>query len=142
MKPLRRETILYILAFVLALAVRLIKLGTLPLTDLEAKWALQALGVAQGAHPALGSQPFYILLTAVLFFVYGGGTNFLARLIPALTGSALVLVPFLFRERLKPRPSLILAFFLALDPGLTALSRQAGSAIMAMAFLLSAWGFW
>lgn len=142
MKPFRRETTLYILAFVLALAVRLVKLGAPPLTDLEAGWALQALGVAQGTHPALGSQPAYILLTAVLFFVYGGGTNFLARLIPALAGSALVLVPFLFRERLKPRPGLILAFFLALDPGLIALSRQAGSAILAMTFLFSAWGFW
>jgi hypothetical protein len=142
MKPFRRETTLYILACVLALAVRLVKLGASPLTDLEAGWALQALGVAQGTHPALGSQPAYILLTAVLFFVYGGGTNFLARLIPVLAGSALVLVPFLFRERLKPRPGLILAFFLALDPGLVTLSRQAGSAILAVTLLFFAWGFW
>jgi hypothetical protein len=103
---------------------------------------LQALGVAQGTHPALGSQPAYILLTSVLFFAYGGGTNFLARLLPALTGSALVLVPFLFQERLKPRPSLILAFFLALDPGLVAISRQAGSPILALTFLFLAWGLW
>jgi hypothetical protein len=127
---------------ILALAVRLIKLGTPPLTDLEGRWALQALGVAQGAHPALGSQPSYILLTSIFFFLYGGGTNFLARLVPALTGSALVLVPFLFRHRLKPRPGLILAFMLALDPGLVALSRQAGSSILAVTFLLLAWGFW
>jgi len=142
MKPFRRETALYLLAFVLALAVRLIKLGGLPLTDFEAKWALQALGVTQGTHPALGSQPAYVLLTSILFFLYGSGTNFLARLIPALTGSALVFVPYLFRDRLKPRPSLILAFFLALDPGLVALSRQAGSAILAVTFFLFAWGFW
>jgi hypothetical protein len=142
MNPRRRENILYIFAFVLALAIRLIKLGALPLTDVEAKWALQALGVAHGTHPALGSQPAYVLLTAILFFAFGGATNFLARLIPVLTGSALVFVPFLFRGRLTPRPSVILALFLALDPGLVALSRQAGSSILAVTFLLYAWGQW
>src|ERR1700690_3911691 len=142
MKPFRHQTALSILAFLLALAVRLIRLGTWTLTDLEAQWALQALGVAQGAHPALGSQPAYVLLTSIIFFFYDSGTNFLARFVPALAGSFLVFVPFLFRERLKPRPSLILAFFLALDPGLVALSRQAGSPILAVTFLLFAWGFW
>jgi hypothetical protein len=142
MRTFRHQTAVYAIAFLLALAVRLIKLGAPPLTDLEARWALQALHVAQGAHPALGSQPAYILLTSVFFFLYGGGTNFLARLIPALTGSALVFVPHLFRDRIKPRPSLILAFMLALEPGLVALSRQAGSSILAVTFLLFAWGFW
>jgi hypothetical protein len=142
MKPFRHQTALYIVAFLLALVVRLIRLGTWTLTDTEAQWALQALSVAQGAHPALGSQPAYVLLTSIVFFFYGGGTNFWARFIPALAGSFLVFVPFLFRERLKPRPSLILAFFLAFDPGLVALSRQAGSSILAVTFVLFAWGFW
>ena len=142
MKPFRHQTALYIVAFLLALVVRLIRLGTWTLTDTEAQWALQALNVAQGAHPALGSQPAYVLLTSIVFFFYGGGTNFWARFIPALAGSFLVFVPFLFRERLKPRPSLILAFFLAFDPGLVALSRQAGSSILAVTFVLFAWGFW
>jgi hypothetical protein len=140
MRPLRRETVLYAIAFLLALAVRVVKLGALPLTDQEAKWALQALGVTQGARPILGSQPAYVLLTSILFFLYGGGTNFLARLAPALTGSALAFVPWFFRDRLKPRPSLVLAFFLALDPGLVALSRQAGSPILALTFMLLGWG--
>ena len=142
MKPLRHQTALYIAAFLLALAVRLIRLGTWPLTDTEAVWALQALGVAQGLHPALGSQPAYVLLTSILFFFYGGGTNFLARFIPALAGSFLVFIPLLFQERIKPRPGLILAYFLAFDPGLVALSRQAGSSILAVTFVLFAWGFW
>jgi hypothetical protein len=142
MRPLRHQTALYIAAFLLALAIRLIRLGTWPLSDTEAQWALQALSVAQGSHPALGSQPAYVLLTSIIFFFYGGGTNFLARFIPALTGSCLVFIPLIFQERLKPRPSLILAFFLAFDPGLVALSRQAGSSILALTFLLFAWGFW
>ena len=142
MKPFRHQTALYVIVFLLALAVRLIRLGTWTLTDVEAQWALQALGVAQGAHPALGSNPAYVLLTTIVFFFYGGGTNFWARFVPALAGSFIVFVPFLFRERLKPRPSLILAFFLAFDPGLVALSRQAGSSILAVTFVLFAWGFW
>ncbi len=142
MKPFRHQTALYVAAFLLALALRLIRLGTWTLTDTEAQWALQALGVAQGLHPALGSQPAYVLLTSIIFFFYGSGTNFLARFVPALAGSFLVFVPLLFQERLKPRPGLILAFFLAFDPGLVALSRQAGSSILAVTFLLFAWGFW
>lgn len=142
MRRFRYEPFLYALAFVLALAVRIIQLGAAPLTDTEATWALQALGVAQGARPLLGSQSSYILLTSTLFYGFGAGTNFLARLIPALAGSGLVLVPALFVHRLKPRPGVILAFLLALDPGLVALSRQAGSGILAINFLLLAWGFW
>jgi hypothetical protein len=118
------------------------KLGGSALTDSEATWALQALGVAQGTHPLLGSQPAYILLTSVLFYLLGAGSNFLARLVPALAGSTLVLVPALFSQRLKPRPAVILAFLLALEPGLVAMSRQAGSGILAVSFVLLAWGLW
>jgi hypothetical protein len=130
---------LYLLAFLIALGLRLIQLGAMPLTDAEAEPALQALQIAQGLRPALSPHPFYILSTAILFFLYGGGTDFLARLIPALVGSALVFAPLLV-ERIKPRPSLILAFFIALDPGLTAISRQVASPILAITFLIFAWG--
>ncbi len=126
---------LYALAFLLALGLRLAQLGAMPLNDLEAAPALQALHIAQGLKPALAPHPFYILSTSILFFLYGGGTNFLARLMPALIGSLLVFAPLLFDNRLKPRPGLLLAFFIALDPGLIALSRQAASSIFAIVFL-------
>ena len=130
---------LYALAFLLALALRLTQLGAMPLTDAEAAPALQALRITQGANPALAPHPFYILSTSILFFLYGSGTDFLARLIPSVIGSLLVFAPLLFDEkRLRPRPGLILAFFIALDPGLTALSRQAASPIFAIAFLVLA----
>src|SRR5258706_78843 len=111
------------------------------LNDAEASLALQALHLEQGFRPALGPHPAYILFTMPLFFLYGGGTNFLARIVPALVGSALVFAPFLFADRLKPRPSLLLAIFIALDPGLTAISRSAGSSILAITFLFVALGF-
>jgi hypothetical protein len=135
------ENILYMIAFLLAAGLRFVQLGALPLSDAEAEWALQALHVAQGMRPLLGPQPVYILPTSALFYLFES-SNFLARLIPALTGSVLILVPYLFRERLKPVPALLLAFFLALDPGLVSLSRQAGSLIPALTFLLLAWAFW
>lgn len=135
------ESLLYLLAFLIALALRFIALGAMPLADAEAAPALQALRIAQGESPALAPHPFYILSTSVMFFLYGGGTNFLARLLPALVGSLLVLAPLLFDDRLKPRPSLLLAFFIALDPGMVAISRQAASPIFAIAFVIFVFGF-
>jgi hypothetical protein len=137
----KNENILYVVAFLLAAVLRFIQLGALPLSDTEAEWALQALHLAQGAQPLLGSQPIYILPTSGLFYLFGS-SNFLARFIPALTGSALILVPYLFRKRLKLVPSLLLVLFLAFDPGLISLSRQAGSLIPALTFLLLTWAFW
>lgn len=137
----RHETILYLLALLLAFGLRFARLGELPLTDAEARLALDALNIVKGESPALSSHVAYTNLTAVLFFVFGD-FNFLARFWPALAGTALVLVPFLFREWIKPRAALLLAFFFAIDPALVALSRQAGSPILAVSASLLAAGFW
>jgi predicted membrane-bound mannosyltransferase len=83
----KREGWLYALAFLLAIGLRFIQLGAMPLTDAEAAPAMQALHIAQGLKPALSPYPFYILSTSILFFLVGNGTDFLARFIPALTGS-------------------------------------------------------
>ena len=137
----RHETILYLLAFLLALGLRFVRLGELPLTDSEARLALDALQIAQGHSPALSSHVAYTNLTAVLFFIFGS-FNFLARFWPALAGSALVFVPLVFREQVRPRPALILAFFFAIDPAFVALSRQAGGPILTVVTSLLAAGFW
>src|ERR1041384_6364339 len=104
--PFKNEGWLYWLAFLIALGFRLIQLGATPLTDSEATLAMQALHITRGASPLLGPQPAYILLTSILFAVIKS-TNFMARFIPALVGSALVFTPHFFREQLKPRPALI-----------------------------------
>ena len=132
---------LYGLAFLIAVAFRIIQLGAAPLTDSEATLALQAFHAAQGQREILAPQPAYILLTS-LFFGIIESNNFMARIVPALLGSALVFVPFLFRNKLGPRPALILAFLFAFDPGLVAVSRQSGGTILAVTFLLFAWGLW
>ncbi|MFH1905818.1 MAG: hypothetical protein ABIL11_00275, partial [Chloroflexota bacterium] len=140
-RRLTLEHILYALAFSLALTLRFLHLGALPLSDFEADWALQALQVARGAHPAIGPNPAYVLLTSIPFYIFGA-SDFLARFWPALAGSALSLAPFFFRDRLGRVPALILAFALAFEPGLLALSRVAGSLILAVSFLVLAWAMW
>ena len=138
---IKNEGWLYWLAFLIAFAFRIIQLGANPLTDSEAMLAMQALHIAQGENPLLGPQPAYILLTSILFAIIES-TNFMARFIPALAGSALVFAPYFFRDKLKPRPALILAFLFAIDPGLVALSRLAGGTILAVTFTLFAWAMW
>lgn len=133
---------LYWLAFLLALGLRLYQLGAAPLTDVEAGWALQALGLAHGSAGTLGAQPAYILITSQLFSIFGD-TNFLARFISALAGSLIVWLPCFFQGWLAESRRLqwagvLMAFGLAIDPGQVLLSRQAGSLMPAMAFTLLA----
>ena len=132
---------LYWLAFLIALALRMVQLGATPLTDSEATLALQALHIAQGKDIILGSQSAYVLFTSVLFLITEAA-NFMARFLPAIAGSLLVFTPYYFREKLKLRSALILAFLFAIDPGLTALSRQANGTILALTAILFAWGMW
>lgn len=136
------ELTLYITAFLLALGVRLYHLGASPLTDSEAEWALQALQLAHPvSSPEIGPQPAYIILTGINFSLFGA-SNFMARFWPALAGSLLLLLPFCIRHSLGRTTAMILAFGLAMDPGLTAISRMAGSPMMAVGFGLSALGLW
>jgi len=133
------EKWIYILAFAVGLLLRFLKLGAAPLSDYEAGWALQALKLSQGSLQIAGSQPGYISLTGSLFRLFES-SNFLARFWPAILGSILVLCPFLFRNLLGRRPALLLAFFLACDPALTAASRQADGRMLALVFTLLSLG--
>src|SRR5690349_13450788 len=130
----KNEGWLYGLAFLIAILFRFIQLGAAPLTDSEATLALQAFHLAHGQNVILAPQTAYILLTSI-FFAIIESTNFMARLVPALAGSLLVFAPLLFRNKIGSRPALLLAFLLAFDPGLTALSRQANGTILAVTFL-------
>jgi hypothetical protein len=135
------EHTLYALAFILALFVRLFRLGATPLSDDEARWALQALSMARGEPFVMGAQPLYGVVTGLIFFLFQG-SNFLARLLPALTGAGLVLLPLFHRQWLGRPAGLILAFGLALDPGLLAASRMAGGPLPGLAFGLAALTAW
>ena len=129
------EHALYALAIILAAGLRFINLGMLPLSDFEANWSIQALQIVQGLRPVIGSNPAYVHLSAVLFFVFGA-TNFLARFWPALAGTVLVLSPWLIRGRIGRLPALVIAFGLAIDPGLVAMSHLAGGPMLAISALV------
>ncbi len=144
---LTREDALFFLALGLGLFVRFLDLGKAPLSDFEAEWALQALQVARGAFNgqflAIGPQPAYVILTGVLFYL-SNATNFLARFLPTIAGSSLVLLPYFFRRQLGRNIALILAFGFALDPGLVTISRLAGGPMLGLSLsllALSAWYF-
>ena len=122
----RLEYGLYLLAFGLALALRLLRLGEIPLGDDEARWALQALDLVAGQHSGMGFQPAYVVVTGMAFFILQA-SNFAARLLPAIFGALLCLAPFKFRDILGQKPALVMAFLLVYDPGFLALSRLAGS---------------
>lgn len=125
------ETLGYLLAFALAVLVRFVGLGNLPLSEREAELAMQALAIARGSPVVLEAQPGYLVLTSLLFSLFGASDG-LARFWPALAGSLLVAAPFLFRRALGRWPALILAFALALEPGLAAVARTAGGASLAL----------
>lgn len=135
------EHTLYALAFFLALSVRLFRLGVVSLSDDEAGWALQALSIARGEPIGMGPQPLYVVVTGSLFALFSA-SNFLARLLPALAGAGLVLLPFFHSRWLGRYAALILALGLALDPGLLAASRMAGSPLPGLAFGLAALTAW
>ena len=158
-----RHDYLYLIAFILAAALRFIALGAIPLNDTEAIWALQALSLSQGEKVILGGQPGYIALTSLPFYSLEV-TNFLARFVPAFTGSFIVFLPYFFREsplsplspsggennpfplrgkaRMGARTAIIAAFLLAIAPGLVAVSRQANGTILAVVYGAFALGMW
>ncbi len=135
------EHAIYAVALVFAIGLRFLNLGALPLSDYEATWALQALRVTQGLHPALGPNPAYVHLTSILFYIFGG-TNFLARFWPALAGTALVFAAWFLRGRIGRIPAIVLAFGLAIDPGLVAMSHLAGGPMLAVTCLVFAGLMW
>ncbi len=141
LRKLTFEDMLYPLALLLALALRFFHLGAAPVNDVEAGWALQALDIARGAHPILGANAGYLLLTGAFFFLFGS-TDFLARFWPAVFGSLLVLAPWILRDRLGRKAALLLAFAIAIDPGLVAISRQAGGSAMAISAVILALALW
>lgn len=139
LKSEQSERILWVLAIGLALLLRLLHLGAAPLTEWEAGNALPIFDWLQSGITPDGAQAGYTLFSGIVYFLFGA-SNYAARVIPALAGCLLVLAPLLFRRQLGRWPALMVAFGLALDPALTAISRQADGSTWAIAFTLLALG--
>jgi hypothetical protein len=138
---LTNEFIIFLLVFVLAAGLRLVALGQQGVSDAEATLALQAYNLAAGKTIALDPHAIYLLPTAFFIFLFGA-SNFIVRFWPAVAGSFLVFFPYFIRARIGRVAAIVMAIFLAIDPGLTAASRQANSVLMTVVVVLFALVFW
>ena len=81
LRRLNLETLLFATASTIAAVLRFYNLGASPLTDEEAKWALQALQISTPLNKAdfvIGPQPAYVFLTGILFYLFNAN-NFLQK---------------------------------------------------------------
>lgn len=127
-------------AFVIGVAFRLIRLGVMPLSNMEAEFALQALAVARRSETLFGDHIAFLSLTGINFFLFSTG-NFLARFWPAFSGALVVFVPFLFKKSIGQWPASFASLVFAISPEMVGLSRIIGSPMMAMVFLMLTIGF-
>jgi hypothetical protein len=146
---IRLGSVLYLGIFVFAVVLRIIHLGSFPLTDDE---ALSALRAAQGTNSASDfyvepdrfvAQPSYEVLTRIVFRIFGAN-DFLARIVPTFAGVVLVLTPLLARRKLGWGHTILTGFLLAVCPVFVTIARTAsGSSLFvlgAMAFVMAILG--
>jgi hypothetical protein len=118
--------------------LRLANLHWPPLSDAE---AVLALGAAQGTLEgspfadvmpgALGLSAAYHVATRLAFDMVGAGDG-LARLLPALAGCLMVLLPLGLRDRIGRAPALAAMLTLAFSPSMIAASRTVSGLTLAV----------
>lgn len=124
------EILLYSLIIIVALSLRLWRLGAYPLSDVEAQQALAAWQLYQGRSPEpVGYSPLLVSFHTLTFFLIHE-SEFTARLASALLGVALVVLPLTLRRRLGRPVTLLTASLLALSPTALYLSRTINSEIV------------
>ena len=139
------ERAAYIGLALLALALRLAHLGAHPLSDAEAGQALVAWRVHQGQSvEQVGYSP--LMATLDLFgFLLLGGSEFAARLGPALLGVALVVLPYGLRRHLGRTGALVASALFAISPTALYLSRTVngdiGAAVGGLALVVGLFGW-
>ena len=139
MQRITREDALWCALALLAGALRLARLDA-PLTNAEAASALLALAALRG-EPVVLPNPLLGNAQMATFALLGAGDAW-ARLLPALAGVALCLLPMASRASLGRRPALLMGALLALSPTAWFVARQSGGAILAWALALAAQLAW
>ena len=111
---------------ILALLLRLVGLGNLPMAPGEAAQAMAALGLIghTGALPAAGASPLLLSLHSLTFLLTRASES-AARVWPALAGVLLVLLAYGLREELGRLGALFAALLLAFSSSLVFWSRSA-----------------
>jgi 4-amino-4-deoxy-L-arabinose transferase-like glycosyltransferase len=108
----------------------------MPLSPIEAQEALSAWQFLQiGPNPITAGSPAYLTLTSLLM-PFLGVSDVTARLVPALFGLGLVMLPWLLRDRLGQIGALLTAVLFAVSPLYAAISRTAGGDAIALFAIL------
>jgi len=123
------EVGLYLFFIALGTALRLWGLGQRPLSPEEADLAYRAWRFYQGLGGDPAGSPLLFHATALSFLLFGP-SDYVARLIPALAGSALVGLPYLLRSRLGRVGALLVSALLAFSPSYIFFSRILGGEII------------
>ncbi len=137
--PLTRETFAYAVLFVAAFGLRFWDLGSRALHHDESLHAYYSYQLFQGngyEHSPLLHGPFQFFGMALTFFLAGGASDYTARVFPAVFGTALVVLPLLFRNHLGRTGALAAAALIAFSPTLLYYSRFAREDIYAAVFTL------
>ena len=125
------ERATYLGLAVLALILRLTNLGLVPLSDAEATQALVAWSIYHDLPvDQVGYSPLIATLNFVSFVLLGG-SEFVARLAPALLSVALVVLPYGLRRYLGRAGALAVSALFAISPTVVYLSRSANGDIAA-----------
>ena len=123
----RWEIAPYLLLAAIALAMRLWELGYRAISHDESLHAMYSWYLYQGQgyeHIPMMHGPFQFFGTAFNFILFGS-SDFSARLLAALMGTALVVLPFFLRRQLGRWGSLAVAAMLAFSPTLLYFGRYA-----------------
>jgi len=123
----------------LGFGFRLWDLGARALHHDESLHAYYSYQLLQGngyEHSPLLHGPFQFFGTAATFFLTGAATDYTARVLPALFGGGLVVLPAFFRGHLGRTGALITAALIAFSPALLYYSRFAREDIYVAAFTL------
>ena len=123
---------------VMAAAMRLWDLGSRAIHHDESLHAFYSWILYQGdgyQHIPMMHGPFQFEANAGLFFVFGD-SDYTARLLYALLGTALVALPFFFRHRLSRVGALFTATLLAFSPTMLYFSRFARNDILMVVWTL------
>ncbi len=133
------EVVAYAAILTLALALRVIGLGDVPLNPDEARQAIAALHLLSPTTTGMGAiDSLLIFGGAALSFAVATPTNAAARLVPMLAGVGLTLSPLMFRDRLGRIPTLAATLLIAISPTAVATSRQMTGVGLAMLSMLIA----
>lgn len=134
------QVALYAALALVALFLRTFLLGNVPLAADEAQQAMASWNFVRGIPDTFTGSPLLFTGNAIVFF-FCGATDAAARIVPALFGSALVLIPGLLRRELGRAGALIASLLLTFSPALVFFSRNDDGALVAVTCALAACAF-